>query len=383
MPDRLKKMSTTHQPQQINIPLPVLFINHGQAVIMGSTNGCAVILEVKHGEKVQALKHGSGNLPEISRLPDILVVNPIFPPSRSNMGDFIEPVGRSRMIATGDGNRGQRTKIILWIENSEKSSSKFSRSWVVILKIWREASTALGIYFTKPTLPATPSPSLRPVITSSPLTTKSRRLLEILEDLLPVFDYKNAFACATFLDTGNMSSSIHCRCIGVIVMITLPTAVTIRPTKNEELVHASTIQGLNVIVNQWYSHDGRQKEILLYLSLGMYFFIDCNQELNRTNQPYSESANEGTCKDRNVHSSLQGSALLSKVAQGTCVQQDVSKSIIFLLGCKGLRRRDWKKDTNTHHIVSAGEEEISTNLEAVLVGHALALVLDEDQRNTR
>ncbi|KAJ3721383.1 hypothetical protein DFJ43DRAFT_1158562 [Lentinula guzmanii] len=41
MPDRLKKMSTTHQPQQINIPLPVLFIDHGQAVIMGSTNGCA------------------------------------------------------------------------------------------------------------------------------------------------------------------------------------------------------------------------------------------------------------------------------------------------------------------------------------------------------
>ncbi|KAJ3736848.1 hypothetical protein DFJ43DRAFT_1149963 [Lentinula guzmanii] len=131
MPDRLKKMSTTYQPQQINIPLPVLFIDHGQAVIMGSTNGCALILEVKHGEKVQALKHGSGN--EISRLPDILFDNLIFPPSRSNMGDFI--VGRSRMIATGDGNRGQRTKIILWIENSEKSSSKFSRSWVVILKI--------------------------------------------------------------------------------------------------------------------------------------------------------------------------------------------------------------------------------------------------------
>ncbi|KAJ3738666.1 hypothetical protein DFH05DRAFT_1464448 [Lentinula detonsa] len=295
MPDRLKKMSSTHQPQPINIPLPVLFIDHGQAVIMGSTNGCALILDVKHGEKVQALKHGS----------DQTWVTSLA---------YIEPVGRSRMIATGDGNRGQRTKIILWIENSEKSSSKFSRSWVVILKIWREASTALGIYFTKPTLPATPSPSLRPVITSSPLTTKSRRLLEILEDLLPVFNYKNAFACATFLDRGNMSSSIHCRCIGVIVMITLPTAVTIRPTKNGELVHASTIQGLNVIVNQWFSHDGRQKEILLYLSLGMYFFIDCNQELNRTNQPYSESANEGTCKDRNVHSSLQGSALLSKLA---------------------------------------------------------------------
>ncbi|KAJ3748675.1 WD40-repeat-containing domain protein [Lentinula detonsa] len=116
MPDRLKKMSTTHQPQQINIPLPVLFIDHGQAVIMGSTNGCALILEVKHGEKVQALKHGS----------DQTWVTSLA---------YIEPVGHSRMIATGDGNRGQRTKIILWIENSEKSSSKFSRSWIVILKI--------------------------------------------------------------------------------------------------------------------------------------------------------------------------------------------------------------------------------------------------------
>ncbi|KAJ3791537.1 hypothetical protein GGU11DRAFT_761521, partial [Lentinula aff. detonsa] len=220
---------------------------------------------------------------------------------------YIEPVGRSRMIATGDGNRGQRSKIILWIENSEKSSSKFSRSWVVILKIWREASTALGIYFTKPTLPATPSPSLRPVITSSPLTTKSRRLLEILEDLLPVFDYKNAFACATFLDTGNMSSSIHCRCIGVIVIsqalgsnfalcrasvvIVDESMSDCENVSNEELVHASTIQGLNVIVNQWYSHDGRQKEILLYLSLGMYFFIDCNQELNTPKSPIKEQIN--------------------------------------------------------------------------------------------
>ncbi|KAJ3709993.1 hypothetical protein DFJ43DRAFT_1037754 [Lentinula guzmanii] len=198
MPDKLKKMSSTYQPQQINIPLPVLFIDNGQAVIMGSTNGCALILEVKHGEKMQALKHGS----------DQTWVTSLA---------YIEPIGRSRMIATGDGNRGQRTRIILWIENnSKKSSSKFSRSWIVILKIidfvfvighisiiligiisailwvwtpqWREANlgTALGIYFTKPTLPATPAPSLRPDITSSHLMTKTRKLLEILEDLLVV-----------------------------------------------------------------------------------------------------------------------------------------------------------------------------------------------------
>ena len=62
MPERLKKMSSTHQTQDLlsNVPLPVLFINQGQAVIMGTTKGCALILEVKRAEKLQALKHGNG-----------------------------------------------------------------------------------------------------------------------------------------------------------------------------------------------------------------------------------------------------------------------------------------------------------------------------------
>ncbi|KAJ3898502.1 hypothetical protein F5879DRAFT_927009 [Lentinula edodes] len=60
MPERLKKMSTTNMAQDSNVPLPVLFINQGQAVIMGTTKGCALILGVKHAEKLQTLKHGNG-----------------------------------------------------------------------------------------------------------------------------------------------------------------------------------------------------------------------------------------------------------------------------------------------------------------------------------
>ncbi|KAJ4489014.1 hypothetical protein C8J55DRAFT_558068 [Lentinula edodes] len=59
MPERLKKMSTTNMAQDSNVPLPVLFINQGQAVIMGTTKGCAVILGVKRAEKLQTLKHGN------------------------------------------------------------------------------------------------------------------------------------------------------------------------------------------------------------------------------------------------------------------------------------------------------------------------------------
>ncbi|KAJ3833108.1 WD40-repeat-containing domain protein [Lentinula raphanica] len=79
-PDRLKNMSVTYHPQEIssNVPLPVLFINQGQAAIVGSTKGYASIFETKRGEKIQALKHGSGKSvrtfvlfhPEIAR-PDL------------------------------------------------------------------------------------------------------------------------------------------------------------------------------------------------------------------------------------------------------------------------------------------------------------------------
>ncbi|KAJ3816582.1 WD40-repeat-containing domain protein [Lentinula raphanica] len=101
-PERLKNMSVTYHPQEnsSNIPLPVLFINQGQAVIVGSTNGCASIFESKRGEKIQALKHGS----------DRTWITALA---------YVEYAGRCRMIATGDGNRGKHTRIILWAEGKK------------------------------------------------------------------------------------------------------------------------------------------------------------------------------------------------------------------------------------------------------------------------
>ncbi|KAJ3978624.1 hypothetical protein F5890DRAFT_1479203, partial [Lentinula detonsa] len=150
---------------------------------------------------------------------------------------------------------------------------------------------------------------------------------------LPCFCVRVVIVDKSMSDCGNVSVDDNA-----------PDCCDCTPTKNGELVHASTKQGLNVIVNQWYSHDGRQKEILLYLSLGMYFFIDCNQELN-SSSGYLRPAG--------------------------CFEVDH-----LLAGMQEVRDDDWKKDMNTHHIVFSGKEEISTNLEAVLVGHALALVLD-------
>ncbi|KAJ3721292.1 WD40-repeat-containing domain protein [Lentinula raphanica] len=104
-PERLKSMSVTYHVQDLasNIPLPVLFINQGEAVIVGSTKGCALILETKRAEKIQALKHGN----------DRTWVTALA---------YVELVGRRRIIATGDGNRGKQTRIILWAEDKKVSS---------------------------------------------------------------------------------------------------------------------------------------------------------------------------------------------------------------------------------------------------------------------
>ncbi|KAJ3778216.1 WD40-repeat-containing domain protein [Lentinula raphanica] len=116
--ERLKYMSTTYHPQDLssNIPLPVLFINQGRAVIVGSTKGCVSILETKRAERVQTLKHGN----------DQTWVTALA---------YVESTSRSRMIATGDGNRGQHTRIIVWTEDKKRSSLKFSNLWYIMHKI--------------------------------------------------------------------------------------------------------------------------------------------------------------------------------------------------------------------------------------------------------
>ncbi|KAJ3827545.1 WD40-repeat-containing domain protein [Lentinula raphanica] len=116
-PEKLKKMSTSGeiQDRRFNIPLPVLFINNGQATVMGTTKGYAAIFEVKHGKKIQALKHG-GDQTWITALA------------------YAES-GYRRLIATGDGNCGQRTKIVIWCEKLGDTSSYKLRPWTVIMKI--------------------------------------------------------------------------------------------------------------------------------------------------------------------------------------------------------------------------------------------------------
>ncbi|KAJ3901577.1 WD40-repeat-containing domain protein [Lentinula edodes] len=201
MPERLKKMSSTHQTQDLssNVPLPVLFINQGQAVIMGTTKGCALILEVKRAEKLQALKHGNDQTWVTS-----LVA-------------YIDIDGRRRMIATSDGNREQRTRIILWIEEDKKDILlKFPKLWYIMPKLfvsilrigqvvltvmglifalslwssplWSEAtSEKFSAYFFKSFSPAAPSPSPSPVIpaaTSSSFLTKVTKLFDALGELL-------------------------------------------------------------------------------------------------------------------------------------------------------------------------------------------------------
>ncbi|KAJ3834509.1 hypothetical protein F5878DRAFT_645068, partial [Lentinula raphanica] len=111
-PRRLKSMSVTYHAQDptSNIPLPVLFINQGEAVVVGSTKGCALILESKRAEKIQALKHGN----------DRTWVTALA---------YVELPGYRRIIATGDGNRGKQTRIILWAEEKKNSSFKFLEFW--------------------------------------------------------------------------------------------------------------------------------------------------------------------------------------------------------------------------------------------------------------
>lgn len=83
-PENVKKMGTSVdvQPRPQNIPLPVLFINKGQATIMGTTKGYVAIFEAKRGKRIQALKHGEGTFSQ-----DASTVFSDIPLFRRNMGN--------------------------------------------------------------------------------------------------------------------------------------------------------------------------------------------------------------------------------------------------------------------------------------------------------
>ncbi|KAJ3870689.1 hypothetical protein F5051DRAFT_447303 [Lentinula edodes] len=165
---------------------------------MGTTKGCALILEVKRAEKLQALKHGN----------DQTWVTSLA---------YIDIDSRYQMIATGDGNRKQRTRIILWIEEDKKDVSfQFPKLWYImpklfvsVLRIGQVVLTVMGLifalslwslplwseatlekfsaYFFKSSPPVAPFPSPSPVIAAaalSPFLTKVTKLFDALGELL-------------------------------------------------------------------------------------------------------------------------------------------------------------------------------------------------------
>ncbi|KAF9067778.1 hypothetical protein BDP27DRAFT_1364599 [Rhodocollybia butyracea] len=94
--------STEVAPNHIaNIPVPVLFIEKGKAVVMGLTKGHAVIFNAKSGRKVALLDHGSAST-WVTALA------------------YVFPTGGSQMLATGDRNCELNTRIKVWIEDSDE-----------------------------------------------------------------------------------------------------------------------------------------------------------------------------------------------------------------------------------------------------------------------
>ncbi|KAJ4464160.1 hypothetical protein C8R41DRAFT_927108 [Lentinula lateritia] len=110
------------------------------AAIMGTTKGYAVIFDAKHGRRIQTLKHGTDQ-------------------SWVTALAYVESVPRRRrMIATGDGNCGQHTQILLWIEDKGTPAKVPSKLWValprlvgiqvaVIVTVCRIILVAMGITF--------------------------------------------------------------------------------------------------------------------------------------------------------------------------------------------------------------------------------------------
>ncbi|KAJ3897829.1 hypothetical protein F5879DRAFT_694265 [Lentinula edodes] len=122
-----------------------------------------------------------------------------------------------RMIATGDGNCGERTRIMIWTENPKDSSSRVSKLRFILFKIvhmvtnagyiifllmaivvamsllfptpWTEMDSGrLPEYLAKLSVPATPPPPPTPVArcagSSGPSSMSIKEILIGLGDLL-------------------------------------------------------------------------------------------------------------------------------------------------------------------------------------------------------
>lgn len=135
-------MSTSWEVQKppSNIPPAVIFINGGNAVLMATSKGYACIFESKHGKHIQSLKHGNGKTrfgssssflttcrcldqTWITALVRLLVDLSLFLNLKRCAQAYAGRPGHGQWIATGDGNCQERTKIKIWCNNDNESSS--------------------------------------------------------------------------------------------------------------------------------------------------------------------------------------------------------------------------------------------------------------------
>ncbi|KAF9069570.1 WD40-repeat-containing domain protein [Rhodocollybia butyracea] len=139
--EKCKKMSSSLEVapnHKANIPVPVLFIEKGKAILMGSTKGQAVILNAKSGGRVTVLDHGSEG--------------PGFNPQSGHFA-YVFPTGGSQMLATGDRNCELNTRIKVWIEDSDdldevgSQMASLSNPVPILVSLAHNILTVVGLLF--------------------------------------------------------------------------------------------------------------------------------------------------------------------------------------------------------------------------------------------
>ncbi|KAJ3871111.1 WD40-repeat-containing domain protein [Lentinula edodes] len=115
--------SLERQEKDFNIPLPVKFINKGCAVVMGTTKGYAVIFHAEHGRQIQTLDHANHKI----------------------WVTALEAGHQNRILATADGNVGERAKIRIWTPVNQTGVKHILRLfWFpAAFHMWKYLGTAL------------------------------------------------------------------------------------------------------------------------------------------------------------------------------------------------------------------------------------------------
>ncbi|KAJ3847483.1 WD40-repeat-containing domain protein [Lentinula lateritia] len=131
--------SLERQEKDFNIPLPVKFINKGCAVVMGTTKGYAVIFHAEHGRQVQTLDHANHKIwvTALVILISFLSINA----SSHCLKAYQETGHQNRILATADGNVGERAKIRIWTPVNQNGVKHILRLF------WFPAASQMWKYF--------------------------------------------------------------------------------------------------------------------------------------------------------------------------------------------------------------------------------------------